>query len=74
MIALVHQVSKKALKGLRVYSSLHTANFVFVVHTMNAMSGAMQLSRWQTSVVMPLAISIEYKAKFTKGHGQRFRA
>ena len=35
------------------------ALFVFVVHTMNSMSGAMQLSRWQTSVGMPLAISME---------------
>ena len=35
------------------------ALFVFVVHTMDAMSGAMQLSRWYLSIVMPLAISIE---------------
>ena len=40
------------------------ALFVFVVHTMNAMSGAMQLSRWQTSVVMELPRSCDF-AKFT---------
>ena len=36
------------------------ALFGFVVHTMNAMSGAMQFSRRWTSVVVPVAMLIKY--------------
>ena len=35
------------------------ALFEFVVHTMNAMSGAMQFSRGRTSVVVPVAMLAE---------------
>jgi hypothetical protein len=36
--------------------SRQTYFFVFVVHTMSAMAGAMQFSRGKTSVVMPVSV------------------
>ena len=55
----VREEGLPAAASTRARARAH-ALFGFVVHTMNAMSGAMQFSRRWTSVVVPAAMLIKY--------------